>query len=146
MALHRNGFFTHRNIAGRRMARILHCRKETARNGFNEATLAVLDTETGDETNYCLSVGNFEDTSMVIYDLVWSLDGKSLVTIVNRDEVGNFDTVLIDLERGIVMKIAENPHSAGMVGYRSKMKQYNLKIIGDVYYHQQLPLQTESYI
>jgi hypothetical protein len=78
-----------------------------------EATFAVLDTYTGKTIDYCLSAGHtISDYGAgqlsALYKPYWSSDGKSILTIANRQDNGNFDTVLIDLEGGYAAKIAEN--------------------------------------
>jgi len=81
--------------------------------GSVETTFAILDTETGKMTDYCISGGltlqSFGGGLIsTLYKPYWSPDGKSVVTVANRQENGNFDVVLIDLAGGFASKIADN--------------------------------------
>jgi hypothetical protein len=84
---------------------------ETLINNYQNdtATFAVLDTVTGEITDYCISAGFIEGTDLSMrYVPVWSPDGKYVVTIANEQEDGNFDTLLIDLDGNFATKINEN--------------------------------------
>jgi len=78
------------------------------------ATFAILDILTGETTDYCLSagyaiLGGLDQVVLpLFYKPVWSPDGKSVVTIANRQKNGNFDTVLIDPAGGFAARIADN--------------------------------------
>jgi hypothetical protein len=75
-------------------------------------TFAILDTQTGETTDYCLpsgsSIGTYYGWFYSNYQPIWSLDGKYVVTIANQQENGDYDTVLIDLTQRVAAKIAEN--------------------------------------
>ncbi len=100
---------------------------ESVQNQVIKATLAVLDMASGDVTDYCLSAGNVRTMMLLSYPLIWSPDGKSLVTIVNRDEGEDFDTVLVDLDGGFAVKIAENLTPGGWHGCQPEVNLSDMK-------------------
>lgn len=68
------------------------------------ATLAVADATTGKVTNTCIPIGANYGGNL---DMVWSPNGKQLV--VKDESVDNYNRlILVDIERGVAMQIAEN--------------------------------------
>jgi hypothetical protein len=78
----------------------------------SSGTFVILDTVTGEITDYCISAGAIENYSINnLFAPVWSLDGKYLAINANMRKNGdseNFDTLLVDLEDGSAAKIGEN--------------------------------------
>jgi WD40 repeat protein len=74
---------------------------ESVQNSAIRGAFAVLDTGTGQVTDTCIPAGFIEKgipSLPVMYVPVWSPDGKSLVTVANRQEDGSYQSILIDLE------------------------------------------------
>lgn len=85
--------------------------REFTQQGIHQGTFAILDTHTEVITDYCLSAGYVERGTPSLtpyFTPIWSPDGKSVVTIANRKENGDFDVVLFDLQEKTVFKIIEN--------------------------------------
>jgi hypothetical protein len=85
-------------------------------NSSIQGTLAILDTETGKVTDTCISAGFVEKGTMDLPDRylpVWSPDGKYLVTVTNRREEGGYQSVLVDLEEELAVKLVENIFPVG---------------------------------
>jgi hypothetical protein len=86
-------------------------------NPSSTGTFAILNTMTGEITDYCISAGFVEDFRYnLLFAPVWSPDGKDLVINANMQKTGNttkFNSLFIDLEDGSVTKIGENLSPAG---------------------------------
>ena len=86
-------------------------------------TFAILDTDTGDTTDYCLPggerLGEFNGRHADIFWPLWSPDGKALVTIAYF-QGDFFETVLINLAGGFAAQIAGNLVPVGWLGGVSK--------------------------
>jgi len=84
---------------------------ESVQNSPIQATFALLDTLTGQVSDTCISAG-FVESGAGLYPLflqpIWSPDGKYLVIEANRQEDGNTQTVLIDLEGNFAAPLVEN--------------------------------------
>ncbi len=88
-----------------------------------KATLAILDTNSGNVTDLCLSAGieeKGENHLPNFYVPVWSPDGKYIVTVANLQTDGGIETVFIDLEWKVVTKIAENLYPSGWLVDKEK--------------------------
>jgi hypothetical protein len=86
------------------------------KNPLFPGTLALLDTETGNITDTCISAGLMElDTPRNYFHLspIWSPDGKYLVTEANRQEDGSYQSVLVDLEGNLAIPLGENIFPVG---------------------------------
>lgn len=80
------------------------------------ATLAILNTATGEITDYCIPAGWTEPgvpRLNTIHMPSWSPDGKYLLVVANRQEGEVFETLLIDLEEGLAAKIVDNLYPKG---------------------------------
>ncbi len=79
-------------------------------------TLALLDTETGNVTDTCISAGLMELGTPGNYfrlSPIWSPDGQYLVTKANRQEDGSYQSVLVDLEEKLAVSLGENRFPVG---------------------------------
>lgn len=84
-------------------------------NSSFQGTLAILDSETGMVTDTCVSAGflGLGTPGQLHMRPIWSPDGKSLVTVANRQEDGSYQSVLIDLEDEYAAVLAENKFPVG---------------------------------
>jgi hypothetical protein len=98
---------------------------ESESTGVLEAAFAILDTSTGETTDYCISAGssvieNYPRSTLPTYlKPIWSPDGKLVATTANLGENG-FDTILIDLAGGFSAKIAQNLIPVGWLDIAKK--------------------------
>lgn len=90
------------------------------KDNAGHAILTIMNTITGETTDTGILAGHVEAGLFDAYVPVWSPDGKNVVTIANRKENGTFDTVLVDLERRVVMKIDESLSPIGWLDTESK--------------------------
>ena len=89
-------------------------------------SFGILDTETGEATDYCISAG-YIDMNTVFYTILhrdyipfWSPDGNIVVIKANNHKDGNFDTILIDMAGGFAVKITENLFPQGWLETSTK--------------------------
>ena len=75
----------------------------------NGEQLAVLDTQTGDVTNYCVP-GGIDGQAV---EPVWSPDGKQVLTEYIPRQNGDRFTILVDFTQGLAAKIAEERTPVG---------------------------------
>lgn len=82
--------------------------------GSEQRTLVLLDTLTGEITDYCISAGYDPRDVRTPPSPIWSPDGKSLVAATNYQS-GEYtnDILLLDLEKNIGYKISENNFPVG---------------------------------
>jgi Tol biopolymer transport system component len=85
---------------------------QTYINDTLNATLAILDTFSGEVTDNCVSSGYHVAGGKWVLSSgfmpVWSADGKSIVTAANTKESGDYQALVIDLEGGYAVKIGED--------------------------------------
>ena len=82
----------------------------------HDTMLAVLDTQTGMTTNYCIpgGFGTGDNSHSADFAPIWSPDGKQLLVISpDPSDSQNTVVVLVDLRRNLVSKIAENIEPVG---------------------------------
>ncbi len=84
---------------------------EVYSNSSLTAKLAILDTYSGEVTDTCISAGIMELGTPDLpyyYAPLWSTDGKSLITVSNWKEGGNYQTILVDLDDEYAAIIGED--------------------------------------
>jgi dipeptidyl aminopeptidase/acylaminoacyl peptidase len=78
-------------------------------NETNNTSLAILDPSTGDTLDLCIAYGSMPNVLPFWPDPVWSPDGKYIIIGANfQPDQNTNDLVLVDLEKGLALKIADN--------------------------------------
>jgi len=101
---------------GSRVAFWLKTDNTTSTTAQNPVELAVLDLETNEITNYCISgTTTIEyETYTDLVNILWSPDGTQLLIVrYNNEDNKNTDEVIVDLTNKTAYKVAENMQPIG---------------------------------
>jgi Tol biopolymer transport system component len=100
---------------GRYLAFWLVSDEISEQNSLFQGTLAIMDTQMGKVTDTCISAGflGFETPDDLYMPIMWSPDGKYLLTKANEQEERNYQIVLIDLDGRFGAVLGENKIPVG---------------------------------